>query len=90
MVYDAILNAGGVGSVEINKPMLQYIKNAHGRYKESLDKKKRERSEEDKEKHRKREADKKINELEVKKAKLLADAQRQVSILEEQMKDLIR
>ena len=38
-VYDAVLAAGGVAAVEIDKSMLQHVRGAHSRYQECLRKK---------------------------------------------------
>ena len=38
-VYDAVLAAGGVAAVEIEKSMLQHVRGAHSRYQECLRKK---------------------------------------------------
>lgn len=90
LVYDAVLRAGGVTKVEITKSMMQYVKSAHGRYVDAMDKKKLQNDEDAKQKQRKREAEKMRSELEIKRAKLLADTERQVAILDEQMQELKR
>lgn len=90
LVYDAVLRAGGVTKVEITKSMMQYVKSAHGRYVDAMDKKKLQNDEDAKQKQRKREAEKMRSELEIKRAKLLADTERQDAILDEQMQELKR
>lgn len=90
LVYDAVLRAGTVNNVEITKSLMHYAKNAHSRYTEAMQKKKLEKADEIKVKQMKREAEKVRDELEVKRAKLLADTQREIAILDEQMKELKR
>ena len=88
IVYDAILNAGGVLGVEINKSLIQYARNAHGRYVENLEQKKKERAQTDDASARKKRMHHALKELESVKAKILVDAQKEVALIEEKMNNL--
>ncbi|XP_041775449.1 uncharacterized protein LOC121595491 [Anopheles merus] len=88
IVYDAILNAGGVLGVDINKSLIQYARNAHGRYVESLEQKKKERAQKDDASARKKTTNQALKELELVKSKILADAQKEVALIEEKMSNL--
>jgi hypothetical protein len=86
VVYDAILNAGGVMAVNINKRMLQYVRSARSRWEEAL-KVKREQSKEKDLSSQKRLASE-IQNLEAKKAKLVSDAANAVSNIEMELSQL--
>lgn len=85
-VYDAVVEAGGIPKVEINKAMIHYAKNAYGRYKEFKERLRAEDEKHEKEQQRKREATRLAKELEAKKARLLADAQREATLIDERLK----
>lgn len=88
IVYDAVSNAGGVSKVPIDKSLVQYARNAHSRYKEALEAQRKKESEKKQQVERKREAAKMINDLENKKAKILTDAEKEVSLLDEKLKQM--
>ncbi|XP_062554102.1 uncharacterized protein LOC134219395 [Armigeres subalbatus] len=90
IVYDAVANVGNVKDVVITKKLIQYTKNAHQRYQEALDKKKKEEDDSAKEKQRKREATRMMKNLELKKAKLVAETQKELASIDKQMKDLTK
>lgn len=87
-VYDAINVAGGVTEVNIDKNLILSARNAYSRYKDAMEAKRRQAMNEDNKKQKKRETDILVKELAAKKAKLLADAEKEAAVIEEQMKDL--
>lgn len=86
IVHNAILDAGGLTKVEITKSLVQYAKNSHDRYIEASKRKKQEAIDKDNEAARKRKAAQDIKELEAKKAKIFAAAQKEALLLDEQLK----
>lgn len=79
VTHDAILQVGNVSA-----------RNARGRYQESLEKKKKDKQQEETEASKKRENTLAIKKLETKKAKILAEAQKETALIDEEMKSLIR
>lgn len=90
LVYDAVLDAGGVKKIQITKGMIQYARNAYARYKEYQDRQKADKTEVEREAQRKREAARLTKELEAKKAHLLADAQKEAALIDERLANLLK
>lgn len=88
ITYDAVHSVGGVVNIEVTKEMMQYCRAARSRYQEYLDAKKADDATKEKEKCRKREAEKSIKELESKKAKILADAEKEAAELDLKLSEL--
>lgn len=80
--------AGGVRSIEVDKQLIQYCRCARSRYQEYMEAKRAENAAKDTEASRKREAAKAIKELEIKKAKLLADAEKEIAALDVKLSEL--
>jgi len=69
-VYDAVKACGGVMSVNISKAMLQYVRGSNARYKEALERKRKEAAEETLRAAEKRRAKTDIDNLKAKRIKL--------------------
>jgi hypothetical protein len=74
IVYDAVQCAGGITSVHIDKALLSFVRGSHARYLLALDQKRQTSSEYNKQQALKRKAAAEINQLEMKKAKVLKAA----------------
>ncbi|GBN25073.1 hypothetical protein AVEN_77986-1 [Araneus ventricosus] len=85
-VHDAVVTAGGISAVKINKDLVHSARNAHGFYTEALKHKEKLEEMHNQQKFEKKIAEKKLKELQLKKVKLLADAEKQVSLINEEMK----
>jgi len=68
-VYDAVKACGGMMSVNISRAMLQYVRGSNARYKEALERKKKEAAEETQRDAEKRRAKKDIDNLKAKRDK---------------------
>jgi len=68
-VYDAFKACGGMMSVNISRAMLQYVRGSNARYKEALERKKKEAAEETQRDAEKRRAKKDIDNLKAKRDK---------------------
>jgi len=77
-VYDSVQALGGITSVKIEKSMMQFVRGAHGRYQEALERKRQSAADNDKRAAEKRKAAQQIKTLLTKKA-LLAESAAQDS-----------
>lgn len=88
LVYDEVSAAGGVAEVDVTDKMIDMVRSANIRWKEDLERKKKERLDVlDAERKKKRTAAL-VKELESKKQKLMEDAQLQVSTLQHEIESL--
>lgn len=88
VVYDAVMTAGSVDAVDITKSLIQYARNARSKYDESLEEQKKLDNLKEMDIQWKREANRTAKELQAKRIKLLADAQKDAVLIEEQIKML--
>jgi hypothetical protein len=87
-VYDAILSAGSVRAVNIDKRMLQYVRSARGRWEEALQLRRAQQCKNEKEMTSQKRLASEIKSLEAKKAKLITDAATAVSNIEQELSQL--
>ena len=73
-VYDAVQAEGGVTSVNIDKPLLMYVRGSHARYQAALECKRKATSELDQKTAAKKKACEQIKVLQTKKAKFMEEA----------------
>ena len=38
MVFDGVMNEGGISNIDVNRKMLKFVNNAHSKYVEQLEK----------------------------------------------------
>lgn len=84
-IYDAVFYAGGIGSVQISNKLIQRVRNSHALYLEDKERRKKEALESDKAKLMKRQRVAEAKSLEVKRRKILEDAQKKADSLQEQI-----
>ncbi|KAH8026391.1 hypothetical protein HPB51_020375 [Rhipicephalus microplus] len=88
LVYDEVSAAGGVAEVDVTDKMIDMVRSSNIKWKEDLERKKKERLDVlDAERKKKRTAAL-VKELESKKQKLMEDAQLQVSMLQQEIESL--
>ncbi|KAH8027889.1 hypothetical protein HPB51_011119 [Rhipicephalus microplus] len=88
LVYDEVSAAGGVAEVDVTDKMIDMVRSSNIKWKEDLERKKKERLDVlDAERKKKRTAAL-VKELESKKQKLIEDAQLQVSMLQQEIESL--
>lgn len=73
-VYDAVKASGGVTAVNINRAMLQYVRGSNARYKDALERKRKQSGEQSQRAAEKKRAKIDIDNLHAKKAKLEQEA----------------
>lgn len=88
MVYDAVTAAGGEHEIVIDKEMIHAARNAHGLYKEDLERRAAERRAADAKAEAKKRAAEELKNLKAKKAKLLTECTDQASKLDEEISEL--
>ncbi|KAH8038463.1 hypothetical protein HPB51_001636 [Rhipicephalus microplus] len=88
LVYDEVSAAGGVAEVDVTDKMIDMVRSSNIKWKEDLERKKKERLDVlDAERKKKRTAAL-VKELESKKQKLMEDAHLQVSMLQQEIESL--
>lgn len=88
LIFDAVTAAGGQQKVIISRSLIHSARNAHDRYSEALKKKVLALNDEDKTKKEKRKLALQVEELKQKKKKIMEEACRAVSAVEDEMKNL--
>jgi hypothetical protein len=88
MVYDSIKYAGGVMEVNIDKPMLQYVRGARSKYEQALQDFKAAQVADTAEAARKRKISTEIKHLQTKKANVAKEAASVVKSIENEIKEL--
>lgn len=84
-VYDAVLYEGGIDNLQISKDLLLSARNAHSRYVEYLERYRQQASIAEQEVLTKRRKTLEAKELEVKRIRILENAQKEANALEEQI-----
>ncbi|KAH9383563.1 hypothetical protein HPB48_025164 [Haemaphysalis longicornis] len=88
LVYDEVSAAGGVAKVHVTGKMIEMVRSANIRWKEELERKKRERLQlSDVERKKKRTAAL-VKELQLKKQKIMQDAEHRASMLQQEIESL--
>lgn len=88
LVYDEVSAAGGVEKVDVTDKMIDMVRSANIRWKEELERKKQERLQlSDVERKKKRTAAL-VKELQLKKQKLMQDAEQRASMLQQEIESL--
>lgn len=87
-VFDHVTSIGGIEKFVVTKGLIQSARNAYSKFKEAQKKKKTAEEASQLEGQRKRAAEREKLELEAKKARILEEAQRQASLLDEQIQSL--
>lgn len=88
IVFDAVSSAGGVASVPLTKRMLQMVRGANARWKEELERTRKERADALRNQRERKRAATALKELELKKQKVLADAEMKVSLIQTEINSL--
>ena len=89
-VYDAINMHDGVENVPIPKKLIHYARNAHDKYKESMDAYKKSQSADAAIRESRKRNQVLIKELESKKNKILIDAQKEANIIDNEILNLVK
>jgi len=89
-VYDAVLAAGGVAAVEINKSMLQFVRGSHSRYEDCLQRKRRSQDVETRKDADRKRAAEQIKQLKLKKAKIAESVATESKSIDRDIADLER
>lgn len=84
-IYDGVSAEGGVESVEINKALIHSVKNAHARYTEHLENKRKALKEKSEKENEKKKALKEKRELEAEKEKLMSEARNRSAEIQEKI-----
>lgn len=88
LVYDEVSAAGGVAKVDVTDKMIEMVRSANIRWKEELERKKQERLQlSDVERKKKRTAAL-VKELQLKKQKIMQDAEHRASMLQQEVESL--
>lgn len=88
LVYDEVSAAGGVAKVDVTDKMIEMVRSANIRWKEELERKKQERLQlSDVERKKKRTAAL-VKELQLKKQKIMQDAEHRASMLQQEIESL--
>lgn len=87
-VYDAILESGGVATIDINQKLLSYVRSSHKRYKLDLENKGKIEENEVNEKRLAKEKEKKIKELQEMKKKIRKAAELEEEAIENELNSL--
>lgn len=88
-IYDGIQIVGGVENVEITKNMILKFRSARKEYAEHLEQQKKENEEKGKENSKKRQISEQVEELKEKKRKILTEKQKEVDVIDDEIRDLI-
>ncbi|XP_049522642.1 uncharacterized protein LOC125945108 [Dermacentor silvarum] len=88
IIFDAVSSAGGVASVQLTKRMFQMVRGANARWKEELEKTRKERADEMRNERERKRVAASLKELELKRKKVLADAEMQVSLIQTKINSL--
>ncbi|XP_063221071.1 uncharacterized protein LOC134530286 [Bacillus rossius redtenbacheri] len=87
-IYDHVTYEGGLMKLDITKPMILSVRNAHCRYTEALNEQRQANADAMKLSEANKRAAAELRELKEKKRKLIEDAEREVSIINERVKEL--
>ena len=88
VVYDGIIDAGGVLSVKVTKEMMQSVRAARSRYDDALKQHREQASAEMKKSADRKRVAAEITSLEIKKKKLMKDMATNKDMIESQIKEL--
>jgi len=87
-VYDAVLYEGGIDNLQISKALLLSARNAHSRYVEYLERHRQQASIAEQAALKKRKKTLEAKELEVKRIRILENAQKEANAIEEEIQAL--
>lgn len=84
-IYDAVISIGGLKNLVIEKPLIHSARNAYSRYKEHM---KTKEKKEESESAKKRKLNEQLNELEIKKARILQEADKEAALVSQEILSL--